>query len=36
MENVGFIFGIMGMSMGSMGLVYGILSLSRLIRSSVF
>ncbi|MDX1538351.1 hypothetical protein [Arsukibacterium sp.] len=30
MENMGFIFGIIGMSMGTMGLVFGILSISRL------
>lgn len=30
MENLGFIFGIMGMSMGTMGFIFGILAMSKI------
>lgn len=32
MENLGFIFGIMGMSMGVTGFVFGIISMSKIGR----
>ena len=30
MENLGFIFGIMGMSMGVMGFIFGVISMSKI------
>lgn len=30
MENLGFIFGIMGMSMGVMGFIFGVTSMSKI------
>lgn len=30
MENLGFVFGIMGMSMGVIGFVFGIISMSKI------
>jgi hypothetical protein len=30
MENLGFVFGIIGMSMGAIGFVFGIISMSKI------